>query len=225
MDDDSSGAERFLNGGSRRLSSNGHGEVPSPQPHTETAGEGGTAGHSGHGSSGRRRLPLAPLVGGLVMGAVLALIALLALAIAARRSAAPAVTTEDLRAAIARWRAHGPRDYDLVVETSGKQTGRYEVRVREGQPVAARRNGLDLKRREASYWTVPSLLDVIQHDLKFVDDPQRGFNAPPGSTVILRAEFDPELGLPRSYQRSILGQASDDVQWRIAEFQRVAAGS
>ena len=159
------------------------------------------------------------------MGAVLALIALLALAIAARRSAAPAVTTEDLRAAIARWRAHGPRDYDLVVETSGKQTGRYEVRVREGQPVAARRNGLDLKRREASYWTVPSLLDVIQHDLKFVDDPQRGFNAPPGSTVILRAEFDPELGLPRSYQRSILGQASDDIQWRIAEFQRVGAGS
>lgn len=224
MDDDSPGAERFLKGGSRRLSSNGHGEVPGPQPQMETAGDRDTVGHSDHRSSGRRRLPLAPLMGGLVMGAAIALIALLALAIAARQGAAPTVTTEDLRAALARWRQHGPRDYDLAVVVSGAQTGRYEVRVRDGRPIAAQRDGRELNRRTATYWTVPGLFDVIQHDLKYVDDPQRGFNAPPGSTVILRAEFDPDLGLPRSYQRSILGQASD-VQWRVAEFQRVGAGS
>lgn len=221
MDDDSSsGAERFLDGGSRRSGSNGHGEVPSPRRRVEADGErSGTASGSEPGSPGRR-LSVAPLLGGVVLGTAMVLIALLVLAIAARRGAAPTVTTEALRAAIARWRERGPRNYDLVVVTSGRQTGSYEVQVRDGQPTAAQRNGRDLKRREATYWTVPGLLDVIQHDLKYVDDPVRGFNAPAGSTVILRAEFDPELGLPRTYQRSILGQQSD-IEWQLTKFQRV----
>jgi hypothetical protein len=142
-----------------------------------------------------------------------------ALVLSSLPGAAPTVTAADLRAALARWRQQGPRDYDLVVVVSGAQTGRYEIQVRDGQPIAANREGRPLNRRTASYWTVPGLFDVIQHDLKYVDDPVRGFNAPAGSAVVLRAEFDAELGFPRRYQRSILGQSSD-IDWRVTEFSR-----
>lgn len=224
MDDDSSSAERSLNGGPRRLSSNGHGNVSGQwtgaDPKTRESGAEPLATEPSPGGASRRLLHLGPLAGGAMVGVVLALGVMLVLAIAARRSAAPSVTSEALRAAIARWRQHGPRDYDMVVEVSGAQTGRYEVRVRDGGPIAGNRDGRPLNRRTATYWTVPGLFDVIQHDLKYVDDPQRGFNAPAGSTVILRAEFDPELGLPRTYQRSILGQ-SWDIEWQVTEFDRL----
>lgn len=206
------------------MSSNGHGEVR--QPHGAVGPPSGNESGAQRVSTppsirgARRWLRRGPLLGGAALGAALALAIILALAIAARRSAAPTVTSGALRAAMARWRQHGPRDYDLVVEVSGAQTGRYEVRVRDGRPIAGNRDGRDLNRRTATYWTVPGLLDVIQHDLKYVDDPQRGFNAPAGSTVILRADFDPELGLPRTYQRSILGMSSD-IEWQVTEFQRV----
>jgi len=62
------------------------------------------------------------------------------------------------------------------------------------------------KRRSTwDYWSVDAQLEIIGREMEMAREPEKAFNAPPGTRVIQRAEFDPTFGYPRKYQRIVLG--------------------
>lgn len=165
----------------------------------------------------RRPLPASTIVAGGVLGLVAAGAALLgAIALWAPRGA-PELTEDRLAEAVTRWRAEGPADYDLDLELSGAQSGVYQAQVRGGKPVSLTLNGRRTSRRSWDAWTVNGLFDVLRHDQDHVLDAKGGFGAPAGSTVVLRAEFDPRFGYPARYERTVLGTPIH-IQWRVTRF-------
>jgi hypothetical protein len=133
------------------------------------------------------------------------------------------LTEAGYEAALERWKANGPTSYDLDLVLGGNQTGDIHVEVRDGQVTRMTRNGVAPERRAAwDYWSVDSQFQIIGDEMDMARDPKRGFAAPPGSRVIQRADFDPELGYPREYQRTVLGTRLD-IHWKIAHFESVPA--
>lgn len=158
------------------------------------------------------------MLAGAAVGGLAGLTLIIFWAMRARREALPPLTAEALQAAHERWRERGPKHYQMNVSVTGSQAERYRVEVREGSPVEVTRNeGLPVKRATWSYWTVDGLLGVLDHDLRFVEDPVRGFGARPGSAVVLRARFDDETGVPLDYERVILSPASQ-MRWTVTDF-------
>ena len=165
-----------------------------------------------------RRLRVSSLLAGAAVGGLAGLTLVIFWAMRARREALPPLTAEALRAAHQRWRERGPKHYQMKVIVKGSQTETYGVEVREGRPVEVTRNeGLRVKRATWPYWTVDGLLGVLDHDLRFVDDPVRDFGARPGSAVVLRARFDDGLGVPVESERVILSPASQ-MRWTVTDF-------
>lgn len=122
-----------------------------------------------------------------------------------------------------RWDEQAPANYNLDVEVTGNRPGKIHVEVRDGQAVHMVRDGVEPRQRRTwYYWTVPGMLDTIGQELEKIDDPARGFGAPAGSEVILRAEFDETLGYPVSYSRVVAGQ-NLDMGWKVTDFETVPA--
>ena len=102
---------------------------------------------------------------------------------------------------------------DRVVLLTGKDKGR------GGQVTNMTRDGIAPKRRGTwDYWSVDAQLEIIGEELRKAHDPEKGFQAPPGSQVVQRAEFDERLGYPRDYHRIVLG-ASLEIRWQITHFE------
>ncbi|HEX5442827.1 MAG TPA: DUF6174 domain-containing protein [Pirellulales bacterium] len=162
---------------------------------------------------------MSSLAAGVALGGVVGLALMIFLVMRARREALPPLTAEALQAAHERWQQRGPEDYQMDVVVTGSQTSTYHVTVRGGAPSAVTQGDeLPVKRRATwQYWTVAGLLDVLDHDLRFIDDPARGFGASPGSAVILRARFDADLGFPVEYERVILSPSSQ-MRWTVKGF-------
>ena len=100
------------------------------------------------------------------------------------------------------WDEHGPANYDLDIEVTGNRPGKIHVEVRDRQATHMVRDGVEPRQQRTwYYWTVPGMLDTIGQELDKVDDPATGFGAPPGSEVILRAQFDERLGYPQLLAR------------------------
>lgn len=167
-----------------------------------------------------RPLSLGSIVLGVMLGVSLVLAGLVVLLLLRTRDRAPPLSAKSLEVAAKRWKAEGLADYDLEVLISGGQSGRYQVQVRNGRPKSVKRNGVAPRRGTWDSWTVPGLLGVIRRELELSADPVRGFNAPPGAEVVLRAQFDPKWGYPRRYQRSILdtSRAATEIEWQITTF-------
>lgn len=171
------------------------------------------------GPSGRRRPSLRPsaVVAGAAMGATLTLLAAVVILLV-NRNPLPLLTLQRLDAAEALWQRRGPDNYDLEIVISGRASGNYQVEVRDGRAAAVRRNGVSPRRATWDSWTVEGLFGFMREELEHVRDPA-GFNAPAGTQVVLRAEFDDRFGYPKKYERAVLEESLDiDVQWQVTRF-------
>lgn len=166
-----------------------------------------------------RPLRVSSLLAGVAVGGVAGLVLVIGFMLRARRDALPPLTSEALQSAHELWKQRGSKDYQMNIVVTGSQSEIYHVEVRGGRPTGVRYgNGLPVKRRASwQYWTIDGLLGVLDHDLRYIDDPARGFGAHPGSAVILRARFDAERGFPEEYERVILSPASQ-MRWKVLDF-------
>ena len=157
-------------------------------------------------SAASYRLPprlrrIAISIGCLAMGIVGGL---LIYALTSVRPEPPAMTEADLDAAVARWKSHGPSNYEMSIEVSGRQNGSIHVVVKDGRPESVERNGVLTPERTWNYWTVEGMFGTIRTDLEGLDQPERAFGEKDVSQLVQQAEFDPELGYPRRYRRSFV---------------------
>lgn len=165
-----------------------------------------------------RRVRASALALGMVIGAAAAVAIGTALLMYTSKGAPPLLTAESYQQALDRWQQHGPANYDLEVDVAGRQSGTIRLEVRGGEPTALTRDGLVPARRTWVYWTIPEQFESIQREM--TADPQTTFGVPDRAQIILRAEFDPDLGYPRRYQREILGR-DESIRWEIVRFQPV----
>ncbi|MDZ4783968.1 MAG: DUF6174 domain-containing protein [Planctomycetia bacterium] len=166
----------------------------------------------------RRRPRVAKLLLGAALGVMLAVIGAVVVAVAFYRDPLPALTDETLSAARARWDQAGPRSYSLEVQIFGRRPGVVQLKVRDGEPVEMTRDGrVPDQRRTWAAWTVPSQFDMLATELQGQRDPEKGYNAPAGSQVVLKADFDPRLGYPLHVRRQVLGTELN-VEWRVTKF-------
>jgi hypothetical protein len=179
--------------------------------------EGDPAAAPAPSENGRRVRP-APLVLGIALGLALALVGVLIVAFLMRERT-PQLTEAAYRDAVARWEARGPADYNLDLEIAGNRPGKVRVEVRGGQVARMTRDGVEPKQKRTwEYWTVPGQLDTIGEELEMARDPAASFDSPAATAMVMWAEFDPEFGYPRRYDRVVLG-TSFETHWRVTRFE------
>lgn len=167
----------------------------------------------------RPALRLRRVVLGAVIGTVVAAVCWLIAVVIIFRDPLPTLTQARLDEAVERWHDHGPASYRLELSLSGNQVAHIQLEVQDGDVTEITYNGRPPRqRRVGEYWTVPSQFDMIQRELSGADDPQRGFGAPPDSTVVIKAEFDPAYGYPKRYRRHVLGTATE-IAWTVTRFE------
>jgi Family of unknown function (DUF6174) len=183
----------------------------------------------------RRRSRTLVTAAGILVGVAIGLGLVFAALIWNRKASAPIVTREDLAAAERRWNDRGPASYNMDLEIGGRQPGPVHIEVRDGRVTRMTRNGVTPSQpRTWAYWTVPEQFETIRQDFDSAETPG-GFGAAVGTQTILKAEFDPEFGYPRRYQRFVLaskapsqsptpspqvtsGGADLDVEWIVTRF-------
>jgi hypothetical protein len=160
---------------------------------------------------------------GTLVGGILGIVATLVGLRVANRDRTPELTPQIFAAARERWKANAPHDYDIEVRVEGPLPAAYRARVRDGQAIAAWRNGKPLATvRTFGTWSVPGMFSTISRDVEALERRAAG-QAPPGSPeLILRAEFDPQFHYPRRYRRtewgSRKGSTAQEVKWVVKEF-------
>jgi hypothetical protein len=153
---------------------------------------------------------------GLVFGLGLGLLGLMLFVLLFVRDSLPRITPADFTAARQRWAAHGPQNYDLKLELTGNQSGQVLVEVRDGKPQRVdRQGGNPPPERTWDSWTVPGLLDVVELELDRAGD---AADKPEAAPVIVRGEFDAEVGYPRRFRRTTLGEGVE-IGWRVLSFE------
>jgi Family of unknown function (DUF6174) len=184
----------------------------------ESAESPGDPPAAGAPSKNIRRVRPAALALGLAVGLALVIVAVLAFAILTG-DRMPRLTEADYKAALARWEAHGPADYNLDLELAGNRPGKIHVEVRAGQVVHMTRDGVEPKQiRTWDYWTVPGQLDTIGEELEMARDPAASFNSPDATQMVMWAEFDPKYGYPKRYDRVVLG-TDFETHWKVTRFE------
>jgi len=154
------------------------------------------------------RFPWRRFAAGAAVGIAVGLVALAAVLFYTFRGTTLRLTPEDFDAARARWRQHGPRDYDLTIEQTGARAATIEVSVRDGEVTAMTVDGTSpSQRRTWYYWSVPGMFDVLERDLQAAEAEQ----------LLLRADFDPATGYPRRYERTML-RTRQQTQWEVVRF-------
>jgi hypothetical protein len=154
----------------------------------------------------------------MVVGVLAALVLLAAAATALKvvfGENIPEMTEMSLQTGLEQWEARGPASYDLDVEIGGAQPGVAHVEVRNGAVTVATRDGLPLQERNMEVWSVPGQFETLERELELAEDPQREMQAPPGTRLWVRCEFDSEYGYPRRYHRYSSGGAPE-VYWRTS---------
>jgi hypothetical protein len=176
--------------------------------------------------------PLAPLRGFAVLalaGLAAGIVAAVAYLRYANYDPTPPLTPELYYAARDRWRASGPKDYDVEIAVAGPQAATYRVQVRGGLPEAAWRNGHPLKqRRTFGTWSVDGMFSTIARDIDALERRAAGEAGINETELILRAEFDPQYSYPRIYKRiewgSRRGSTATTATWEVVEFRVVKPG-
>lgn len=165
---------------------------------------------------GSKPLPTGLLIGLLFVALIVGLIVVLQV-FAVRRI--PELTEPLLEAAEKRWQENGPESYDLDLEISGAQPGVVHVEVRDGVVTTMTRDGVEPEQRRTwDVWTVPGQFEMIERELEMAADPEHEMQAPAGTRLRLRAEFDPEYGYPRQFDRMVYGGGEPEVYWQVTNF-------
>jgi hypothetical protein len=135
----------------------------------------------------------------------------------------PTLTPQLFHSAHERWKKTETRNYDIEVRVTGPQAAVYRVQVRDGEPIAAWRNGDPLKtRRTFGTWSIGGMFATISRDIEALE---RSSAAGRQTPLILRAAFHPEYHYPEHYRRidngSRKGSDSIAVTWDVTEFRVV----
>lgn len=193
------------------------------RPHADDASD-GIAHSQGPPSSERGtdvrrpRFRPAAVATGVAIGVAVALIGMMIFMKATRGDGVPEITLAKLDAAQSLWNERGPASYRMNIAVGGRQPGPVEIEVHNGRVARMTRNGVvPSQERTWEYWTVPSQFETIREDLDSAGR-EGGFGAPPGTRSILRAQFDPQLGYPLRYQRSVLG-TDLNLDWTVNSFE------
>jgi hypothetical protein len=170
----------------------------------------------------RRGTRARPLLLGISLGLLAALITVVGVALVMRRSR-PQLTEAVYQAAVERWEKHGPRSYELDLELSGNRSGQIHIEVRDGEVTHMTRDGIEPKQRRTwDYWSVPGQLETIGQELDMARDPANSFKSKAVTGMVMWAEFDPQYGYPLVYDRVVLG-GDFEVHWRITRFDAISA--
>lgn len=165
-----------------------------------------------------RQFRPAALIVGTLLGAMAVAAGLLTYALL-HRNTTPLLTRADYEAAADLWNAKGPTSYNLELQLTGNRPGVIRVEVRDGQATRMQRDGVvPSQERTWFYWTVPGMMDTIAEELEMAESPAKSFNVPGASEVIQRAQFDPQFGYPRKYDRMVLG-ADFETHWEVTNFE------
>lgn len=168
----------------------------------------------------RRRVRPAALVLGVLLGLGLVVVVGL-VAMLVSRDTTPRLTAAAYAAAVARWDANGPASYNLDLDLSGRRPGKIHVEVRDGEVVHMTRDGVEPKQeRTWYYWTVQGQFDTIGQELEMAQQPAESFESPQATNVVMWAEFDPQYGYPRKYDRVVLG-TNFEIHWQVTKFEPV----
>ncbi len=170
----------------------------------------------------RRGTRARPLLLGMSLGLLAALIAVVGVALVMRRNR-PQLTEAVYQAAVERWDKHGPRSYDLDLGLSGNRSGQIHIEVRDGEVTHMTRDGIEPKQRRTwDYWSVPGQLETIGQELDMARDPAGSFKSKAVTGMVMWAEFDPQYGYPLVYDRVVLG-GDFEVHWRITRFDVISS--
>lgn len=172
----------------------------------------------------RRGTRARPLLLGMTLGLLVALVAVVGFALVMRRGR-PQLTEAVYQAAVERWDKHGPRSYDVDLELAGNRPGKIHVEVRDGEVTHMTRDGIEPKQRRTwDYWSVPGQLETIGQELEMARDPAGAFKSKAITGMVMWAEFDPQYGYPLAYDRVVLG-GDYEVHWRTARFDVITSGT
>ena len=155
---------------------------------------------------------------GMTLGLIVAVVVAILILFATRRNM-PRLSQEAYERAVELWAKNGPRDYELDLELAGNRPGKIHVEVRGGEVVHMTRDGVEPRQKRTwDYWSVPGQLETIGQELEMARDPAASFKTPGATQMVMWAEFDPERGYPRQYDRVVLG-ANFEVHWKVTRFQ------
>jgi hypothetical protein len=166
-----------------------------------------------------RRGPRArPLLLGMMLG-LFVVVGVATVVLLATRRSITRLTAEAYQQALDLWAKNGPQDYELDLELGGNRPGKIHVEVRGGEVVHMTRDGVEpSQKRTWDYWSVPGQLETIGQELEMARDPAGSFKVPGATQMVMWAEFDPQYGYPRQYDRVVLG-ADFEVHWKVTRFQ------
>lgn len=130
----------------------------------------------------------------------------------------PTLTPQILMDAEARWNAHRPPSYRLIVEMSGDrvEAGHFELEVSGSNIVSLRRNGLVVRAGAGQDYTMEGLYRMLQQELSLAEKPAM-LGAPPGYAVYVTAKFDDDTGRLIRYRR-IVGGTSNTINVEVSDF-------
>jgi len=162
------------------------------------------------------------LVLGALLGVFVTLMAAGAILFIQARDTTPVLSSTSLKEARARWQADGPASYDLDLVVGGNRPGNIHVQVRSGQVTALTRDGrTPPQRRTWQYWSVPGQFEMLDDEIENAAEPERHYQVPAGSQVLLRAAFDPRLGYPLKFSRVVVDKPLN-VSWETVGFEAVS---
>ncbi len=157
---------------------------------------------------------------GAALGFLLAVAGCLALMLGVLRDDIPQLTADTLRKAEATWQEHAPASYLMNVRVGGAQVSSIQVEVRNHEVLRPPTvNGRPVEeRRTWDTWTIKGQFKTLHRELELAEDPAGQMDVGPNVQLRLRAEFDPEFGYPRRYERLVIGDAPA-IHWEVLQFE------
>jgi len=156
----------------------------------------------------------------MMVGIGIGLLVMLVVMRQANYDPTPSLSPEQFHAAHESWKAHKIPSYDIEVKVTGPQAATYRVEVRDGEALAAWRNGQPLiSQRTFGTWSIPGMFSTISRDVEAIERAAAEHRQRP---LILRAAFNSQYGYPERYRRidngSRKGGDSIAVTWDVMEF-------
>ncbi len=158
------------------------------------------------------RRPSLPLLGLALVGGLLAGLLVM------RSGAAPELQAEDLAAARALWSQHGPADYEITLQMGGDLTDQRHIVVRDHQVVGMTINDQTATEGSWIFWSVDGMFTFLEVEIRNKENPIPGMGVSDPRQIVLRAQFDPQLGYPSYFLRHLLGR-QQGTEWKVVAFE------
>ena len=147
------------------------------------------------------------LTGGLLLGLLLF-----------RSSAPPELTATELADARSRWEEKGPSSYAFELQMGGALDDRRRIEVRDDVVTEMTSDGRLAAESSWEHWSIDAMFGFLETELRNASDPKKTLGVADASQVVLRADFDPELGYPSYFFRHLLGR-QQSTQWEVVRFE------